>query len=311
MGVLQRLWGLRSHVYALLDRPGTRPLLGFLATKAARRETGDDVGIAYRGAWFARYGGDVIASTGSARFVYRHGNDIAGLYRAQFDDVGEMWFHRYEPKAGDVIIDVGAGIGTETFVFSRAIGPQGRVLAIEAHPTTFRILRAQVRANRLDNVLLCPLAVTDVDRAVFIEDRQRHERNTISSEWAPGLRRQAVPGLPLDDICRRFGVDRVDFLKMNIEGAEMVALPGMLETIGRTHHVCIACHDFLGAEDERYRTRERVLTFLRDRGFRQETRDDDPRSFVRDHVHAVNEALADEAGPGALRFGGPRPSRSS
>ena len=311
MGLLRRLWGLRPRVYALLDRPGTRLLLAFLATRAARRETDEDVGIVYRGAWFARYRGRCVAATGSAHFVYRHGNDIPGLHRAQLEDVEDTWFHVYRPRAGDVVVDVGAGIGTETSVFSEAVGPNGRVLSIEAHPATFRILQAQVRANRLENVRLCPFAVTDTARDVFIEDRQRHERNTINSEWAPGLRREPVRGLPLDEIRRRFGVDRVDFLKMNIEGAESMALEGMRETIGRTQHVCIACHDFLGAEGERYQTRAQVVAFLREHGFRVETRDDDERPWVRDHVHAVRVPLNGVARPQPARRGEPRPSRST
>jgi FkbM family methyltransferase len=268
-------------VYRALDRPGGRAILGRMATILARRETDDDVAVTYRGAWFAKLDGTAIAATGSKAFVYRHGNEIRGIYEWQLEDVRDTWLHHYTPRPGDVIVDVGAGVGSETFVFSQAVGATGRVLAIEPHPETFRILEAQVRANGLANVLLEQRAVTASPQQVFIEDRERHERNRTSIDWSEGRRRDPVVGEPLDDLRRRQRLQRIDFLKMNIEGAEAAALDGMAETIGMTQHVCIACHDFLGLP-----TRERVEAFLRVHGFTVETRADDPREFVRDHVHA-------------------------
>jgi FkbM family methyltransferase len=284
VGLVRRIWGARARVYGALDRPGGRWLLAALATFLARRETKDKVAIVYPGAWFAQLDGVAVAATGSTRFVFRHGREIREAYEWQLQDVHDTWLFRYEPQPGDVIVDVGAGIGSETFVFSRAVGPDGRVLAIEPHPQTFRVLHAQVVANKLANVELAQVAVTATPGPVYIEDRERHERNTISSEWTEGRREDPVDGVPLDELGKRHGLERIDFLKMNIEGAEAAALDGMSEVIGVTRHVCIACHDFLGLP-----TRDRVTSFLRDRGFTVETRDTDERAFIRDHVHAHKE----------------------
>ena len=66
----------------------------------------------------------------------------------------------------------------------------------------------------------------------------------------------------------------------------------MSDVMGRTSHVCIACHDFRagGADAESFSTRGPVLDFLRRSGFRVVSRPDDPRPYVRDHLHAVREA---------------------
>jgi FkbM family methyltransferase len=282
------IWASRARLYRLLDRPGGRSTLARLATAAARRETRDDVGLVYRGAWLARLGDEYIPV--ADKFTYRHGPDIRASYDDQFEIARDIWFHNYTPREGDVVVDVGAGIGSETFVFSKAVGDTGRVLAIEAHPKTFRILEAQCRANRLANVVTCSCAVTDAPRPVFIEDRKLHERNTISASWQPGRRREPVDGQPLDDICARYGIEHIDFLKMNIEGAEVQALAGMTRVIERTQHVCIACHDFLADTDPALRTRERVVDFLEEHGFTVTTRENDSRTFVRDHVHASRGA---------------------
>lgn len=55
----------------------------------------------------------------------------------------------YAPKDGDVIIDIGAGVGTETLIYSMMTGKNGKVFAIEAHPATSRSLKLMIR-NQFD-----------------------------------------------------------------------------------------------------------------------------------------------------------------
>jgi hypothetical protein len=83
------------------------------------------------------------------------------------------------------------------------------------------------------------------------------------------------------------GIERIDFLKMNIEGAERFALPGCREALGRARFACVAAHDFRAArgEGEEFRTLAFVREFLTGCGFELITRDDDPRYYVPYHVH--------------------------
>jgi FkbM family methyltransferase len=273
------IWKAHSLVSRLLDRQGGRALLGALATWFARRETADTAKVFYDGVWVQRFG-DEFTATGT-RFTFMH----ASAHEAQVERCADFWFHMYRPQPGDVIIDVGAGIGSDTVVFSRAVGEGGRVLSIEAHPETFTLLEKTAQWNGLTNVTLCRSAVVDKARPVFVEDREDHEVNTVSLEWRPGRRTEAAEGTTLDDLCQRHGVHGVNFLKMNIEGAEVLALEGMKQMITRTDAVCIACHDFLGHERAELRTRDLVISFLKAYGFAIVTRDEDRRPYVRDHVH--------------------------
>ena len=94
----------------------------------------------------------------------------------------------------------------------------------------------------------------------------------------------------LDGIAAELGVERVDLLKLNIEGAERDALAGMPDLIERTRHVCISCHDFLadrGGSDE-LRTKAFVRQFLLERGFTLTNRDNAPDPWTRDYVYGVN-----------------------
>ena len=64
----------------------------------------------------------------------------------------DNWTWEYRPTRGDTVIDVGAGIGEETVVFSRLVGAAGKVIAIEAHPETFKCLTATIEQSALANV---------------------------------------------------------------------------------------------------------------------------------------------------------------
>ncbi len=62
----------------------------------------------------------------------------------------------------------------------------------------------------------------------------------------------------------------------------------MREMIRRTRYACIACHDFKDGGCGVMNTRQTILEFLRGSGFSITTRDNDPRPFVRDHIHGQN-----------------------
>jgi hypothetical protein len=82
-------------------------------------------------------------------------------------------------------------------------------------------------------------------------------------------------------------VNRIDYLKMNIEGAERFALPGCREALSRARYVTVAAHDFRAArgEGEDFRTLAMVREFLSGAGFELVTRDEDPCYYVPYHVH--------------------------
>src|SRR5207249_5962382 len=127
-------------------------------------------------------------------------------------------------------VDVGAGTGWETLLFSRSVGKSGRVISIEAHPRVFRCLSKMRAENRLENVTLVQAAVGDQEGEVQISDSPEHEANSIIG-LVSGIR---VAGTTLDRIFRSFGLSRVDFLKMNIKCAERLELAGIVEMLQKT-----------------------------------------------------------------------------
>ena len=201
-------------------------------------------------------------------------------------DADDYWFHVYKPRLGDHIVDIGAGRGEDVFAFSRAVGQAGKVWAIEPHPVSFAALKKFISMNGIENVTALNYACVEHPGELRIETLPVWESNYVR----PGAASQtshAVAGIRFDDLCGQEGIDRIDFLKMNIEGAERFALPGCGRALARARFACVAAHDFRAArgEGEEFRTLEFVRRFLRDAGFRLTTRDPDPRYYVPYHVH--------------------------
>ena len=280
----------RKRLARLLDRPGGRFVLGKMATRYARRITGDDVEIRYGdGLWIHRAGPHFFPD--GKRFDYL--SSEFGRWKMQADQyfasANEFWLQHYHPKKGDVIIDVGAGHGEDTLLFSKAAGETGRVIAVEAHPPSFAILKTFCQLNGLRNVVPLHLALMDRPGTVrVVESESGWTMNTVQNNGASGI---SVTASTVDEICREHDVTHVNFLKMNIEGSERYALLGMTLIMPKIDQICIACHDFLSEQGhgEQLRTRALVEGFLRNHGFTLASRADDPRDYVRDHVFGLRK----------------------
>jgi len=199
-----------------------------------------------------------------------------------------IYCFEYTPRPGDVVFDVGAGAGNATLLFSRLIGPEGRVVAIEAHPKTFALLELLCRLNDLSNVHCLQVAATNVEGDAVISDLGIANQNTVLA-GDKGIR---VQTRTLDAIANELGLDYIDFIKMNIEGGERFAIEGMVQLAERTRHVAIGCHDCV-AEDalldvpdlEQFRTKALVELFLREHGFHVVANQGAREPWTRDYLY--------------------------
>jgi FkbM family methyltransferase len=274
------------EVKTLLNRRWLRPVLAPVASRLARRR-GNGVQKIFcdDGVW--------IHQTSSGYFAYRE--PYVRLNLEQFDAFAKSVFSwGYRPRAGDVIVDVGAGVGEEALTFSRAVGEPGRVISIEAHPETFRCLQKLVQYNRLGNVTAIQQAVSEPScEMATIEDGKHYLRNRLG-----GGRGVPVVATTLDAVHQKQGLGRIHFLKMNIEGAERFAIRGMRETLRQTETLCVCCHDFLaeGSGEDSLRTKATVREFLEQSGFRVVQRPEPNLApYIRDQVWGYNEHLRKKA----------------
>jgi FkbM family methyltransferase len=285
---------VRGALVKLFNRRGGRRALAAIATLYARRLNRGKRGAPLRvlfdgktGAW-GRAQGDRVVIDG-ARF--RYWADQLSLARdgtpPWVSTARRLWFVDYEPRPGDVILDIGAEVGTDTVAFADAVGPTGRVVAVEAHPVTFGLLQRTVELSGLQNRVICVnAAIADKAGSLVIEDGASTLRSTVKRDGAGHV----VRALSLDELCAELGLGEIALLKMNIEGAEREALQGAASTLARSRRVAVAAHDFRAdrGDGESYRTRDFVLRTLSGAGLQTRMAPYDPeRDPIADRDHVL------------------------
>lgn len=200
-------------------------------------------------------------------FFYSSGPGWAYDYQYLFEQFAANLGYNYMPKEGDLVIDVGAGVGEELMVFSKSVGEKGRVFAIEAHPKTFRTLQYNNDKNGFGNTELLNIAITDVPGQIFIEDSADSLANKVSKEEnSGGFQVQAIT---IEQLINRYDIAQVDFMKVNIEGAEQLLIKGIGKSIDKFKNLAISCHDFRYQNEgnEFFKTKFIVHEFLKDNNF--------------------------------------------
>ncbi len=134
-------------------------------------------------------------------------------------------------RPGDVFIDVGANIGLYTLLAAQRVGPGGRVCSFEPVPGTAARLRQQVALNELTNITVEELAVSDAPGTVPIYLPPAGNSGMASLfAYTDELRAPvAVAATTLDAYTH--GWPAVRLVKMDIEGAEWLALQGMQQLL--------------------------------------------------------------------------------
>ena len=176
-----------------------------------------------------------------------------------FSENSNLFTRNYQPKAGDTVMDIGSGVGEEICFFSTAVGESGHVYAIEADPTLYKRNIDLVSTLGLKNVTCINVAIMDKTCSVKIG---RHSDDGIdSSIYAKNPRDFIIaPARSIDELLDEYGIDYLDYVKINIEGAESFAVQGVKD-LSRIKNWCISTHDFRGMPTKKF-----VVDFFTSKG---------------------------------------------
>jgi FkbM family methyltransferase len=174
-------------------------------------------------------------------------NVLGHRMRLDANDRAELSIHGiYEPLTtdlvqaeiapGSVVLDIGANIGYFTLIFAKRVGPTGHVFAFEPEPGNFALLQDNVAANGYSNVTLSRLAVSDRAGRVRLYVDAGNPGDCRIYDSHDRRASLEIETVRLDDYWDPpFG--RIDFIKMDIQGAEPAALRGMLGLLEKHRQV--------------------------------------------------------------------------
>jgi FkbM family methyltransferase len=138
----------------------------------------------------------------------------------------------FSPKEGDIVVDVGAHIGKYTIIASKMVGSKGKVIAIEAHPVNYDILKQNIALNKLSNVIALNYAVHSRKATVKLYEPGQEEGFTIYNTIMTDRTRLnsqkyiEVKANTLDSLLLENGIKEVNWIKIDVEGAEFEVLKG-------------------------------------------------------------------------------------
>jgi len=176
---------------------------------------------------------------GTRMFLNNHDMMISkSLYFDKFWELNETNFFKKIINKGMNVVDIGANIGYFSILFSRWIGETGKVFCFEPEPDNFHLLQKNIQANNCENIIPIQKAVSNSNgtTSLFLSEENKGDHRIIDFDayYKDELRKEIeVESIKLDSaIPPNFNID---IIKMDIQGAEMLAMEGMLEILNRNY----------------------------------------------------------------------------
>lgn len=194
----------------------------------------------------------MVTVNGYPMRIHRYDTGISkelAVYRTHEPNTTEL----LKSMIGDrmVIVDIGANIGYYTLLFGHAVGPSGRVIAIEPEPENYRLLHGNVRESLLKNITLLNYAVGSKDTISKLFVANQSNVHTLVGRGKQKSKYVKVQEKMLDSIVREVGASRVDLVRMDVEGYEAEIIKGAVETLSRYKPIVIMeVHFHLVGHDE-------------------------------------------------------------
>jgi FkbM family methyltransferase len=172
--------------------------------------------------------------------------DIAIHYTSKEYIERRVWMlGDYEPEVNSVfkafvpikgtVLDIGANIGINSIRLSKCVTLEGKVYSFEPIPFNQKRLEKNLLLNSVQNVSVAPIALglnNEEVRVLFNEQEENMGAISLRNQNEEGILVQVRNG---DDWIKENNIEKLDFMKIDVEGFEWNVISGLKETIGRDH----------------------------------------------------------------------------
>lgn len=173
---------------------------------------------------------------------------------------------------GDVVVDVGAHIGYYTLIFAKCVGNGGIVFAFEPEPNNFSLLSKNIEINGYKNVNLEQLAISDFDgTCVLYTFNTSSGANRIYKPLEKNYKNSKpiqIKAISLDDYFTNRPENKIDLIKIDVEGAEFNVLKGMQNIMKKNINLKILLEFNPYFLENAGANPKHLIDFLQDRSFK-------------------------------------------
>lgn len=141
-------------------------------------------------------------------------------------------------KPTNIFVDIGANLGYYTTFAAKQVGAGGRVIAFEPSPYNYSLLERNVHANNFTNVTTLNMALGNHSGTVELsmsDSNYGDNRISVGGSDSAGMTTEKVKIGTLDEILKSLDIDRIDCIKMDVQGFEGYVCEGMVETLARAN----------------------------------------------------------------------------
>ena len=141
-------------------------------------------------------------------------------------------------KSGATVIDIGANIGVHSLYLSKHIGPTGKIFAFEPDSENYELLIKNLKENSVQNVKPIKKAVSNTNGTLqlFLSEQNKADHQIFDSK--ENRKAVEIESVTLDDYFAEYPTE-IDLIKMDIQGAEPLALVGMERTLQKFPNIIV------------------------------------------------------------------------
>ena len=231
--------------------------------------------------------------------MFLHPNDAFRLSIYGIHGTHDFNIIKNNVKDGDNVIDLGANIGYFTLILAKLVGPTGKVFAFEPDPRNLALLKKNVEYNNYKNVIIVPKAVSNVNdkctlytgQKTFGQNKIYKPKNTKTQKFIP-IDSETVR---LDDFFKTNGLlDKISFIKMDVEGAEFLALSGMKEILKLNKNIKIFTEAEISYLEDAGSSYDQFIDLLTENDFTFSLADNRTETLTKVNKSQLEKILNDE-----------------
>ena len=189
-------------------------------------------------------------------------------------------------KSGSVFIDGGANIGFFSLIAAKITGPAGFVIAFEPAPKTYSYLKKNIKINNISNVISSNKGLSSSEKYLSFLLSPNPEENSIidhnSKDLKSGSKIINIHTINIDKFCEKNNIQKVDLIKLDIEGQELEAIKGGREILLKNKNIKVIFELNIAYQNNGIEFAKKIFTELKRLNFTNFQALLEPRIFIKD-----------------------------